>query len=92
MPIIQILPALNLAARGRLAESAGALRNAHEAGWKDYYAERHMPYWRGAWESEEFAPVVADIIASIEEQRAEVEAIEAENNFLAEFEALMADS
>jgi hypothetical protein len=90
-PDNQLLPALNLAARGELSQSAEALRTAFETGWKSYYAERHMPYWRGAWASEEFAPVVADIVASLEQQRAEVEAFEATNDFRAEFETLISD-
>ena len=88
-PDIQLLPAVNLAARGKFAESAVALRKAFESGWRDYHAERHMPYWRGAWESEEFAPVIADIVAALEQQRAEVEAIEAEHSFQIEFEELI---
>ncbi len=88
-PDNQLTPALNFAVRGELEKSAQALRTAFEAGWIDYYAERHIPHWRGAWESEEFAPVVADIVAALEQQRAEVEAVEAENNFRAEFEIML---
>ena len=90
-PDNQLSPALNFAARGDPTSSAQALRTAFEAGWRNYYSERHWPTWRGAWESEEFVPVVADIVTAIEQQRAEVEAIEADHDFRVEFEALISD-
>ncbi len=88
-PDNQLAPAIIHAARGDLAGGAQALRTAFGAGWRNYYSERHFPPWRGAWQSEEFAPVVEDIVAALEQQRAEVEAIEAEKDFRLEFELLI---
>jgi hypothetical protein len=87
-----ILPALSYAATGNLAEAATALRVAFEGGWRAYHFEVNSPLWRGAWTSAEFAPVVTDLLADIERQRNEVEAIEAEDDFRVEFESLVAEN
>ena len=88
-PDVLLLPSLNHAARGEWAKSALALRAAFDGGWRNYYAELFNPVWRGAFKSPEFKPVLADIVTAIDQQRAEVENIEAEHDFRAEFEALM---
>jgi TolB-like protein len=98
-----MIPALDRAARGDLAGAAELVLKAVDAGWRgyslhlfhdvnylDYDHFWKSPIWRGAWQSEEFAPILADIQADLARQRAEVEAIEAEHDFRAEFEALVA--
>jgi hypothetical protein len=95
-----LVPALDLAARGDRAGAAVWARKAVDAGWRgyglfnwSYYDYDHFwksPVWRGAWQSEEFAPILADIQADLARQRAEVEATEAEHDFRAEFEELLA--
>jgi len=85
-----ILPALDHAATGNLGEASSALRVAFESGWRAYHIEKNSPLWRGAWQSPEFKPVVADLLADIERQRQEVETIESGHDFRTEFESLMA--
>jgi len=100
-PFSLLVPTLDLAARGDLAGAAVWARKAVDAGWRGYglfwgwsYIEYDhfwkSPIWHGAWQSEEFAPILADIQADLARQRAEVEAAEAEHDFRAEFEALLA--
>jgi TolB-like protein/tetratricopeptide (TPR) repeat protein len=84
--------ALHFASVGDLPRAASALRKAVDAGWREYRLEKNNPVWRGVWNTEEFAPIVADILGDLERQRLEVEATEAERDFRAEFEALVAES
>jgi TolB-like protein len=90
-PDMLMIPVLDFAASGNLGAAAQSLRAAVDAGWRHYHLERNNPAWRGAWGSDEFAPVVADILADLDRQRAEVEAIEATNDFRAEFENLISE-
>ncbi len=87
-----ILTALDHAVSGNLGDAATALHKAYEAGWRAYYFEVNNPLWHGAWASTEFAPVVSDLLADIERQRNEVEAIEAEHDFRVEFKSLMTEN
>jgi hypothetical protein len=89
-PKLLIQHALHFAAVGELPRAATALRKAVDMGWRAYHLEKNNPVWRGAWQSQEFAPIVADILADLERQRREVEVAEADHDFGAEFEALIA--
>ena len=83
-----VLPALNDAAAGNLTAGAAALRIAYQGGWRDYYAERNDPSWRGAFQSPEFEPVVVEILDDLEGQRNQVLEKETASSFRAEFNAL----
>jgi TolB-like protein/tetratricopeptide (TPR) repeat protein len=67
------------------------LRKAIDAGWRQYYLEVHNPLWRGAWQRQDFAPLVEELRADIALQRAEVEAIERKHDFRAEYAAMIAE-
>jgi TolB-like protein/tetratricopeptide (TPR) repeat protein len=66
-------PVLDRTAAGDLTAAAAALSIAVDAGWRDYHIEKNNPVWRNAWESDEFAPIVADILIDLERQRLEAE-------------------
>jgi hypothetical protein len=87
LPEVRMRSALFYAAEGNLGDAAAAARVAFEAGWRAYHMEKNSPIWRGAWQSAELAPLVADILADLERQRAEVLAAETESDIRAEFEA-----
>jgi TolB-like protein len=89
-PLSLMMPVLGHVVAEDLGSAATSLRVAVDGGWRDYYLEVNSPVWRGAWHSKEFAPMVADMLADLERQRAEVEATEAEHDFRAEFESLIA--
>ena len=79
--------------RGLLGDQPGALatlERAYELGWAGYFEAVNEPAWAGTIAAPGFAGLLEKVRARVEEQRAIVEQIDAEQDFRAEFEALVA--
>jgi TolB-like protein/Tfp pilus assembly protein PilF len=63
------------------------LARAADAGWRGYYGIRRDPRWDAVRETPEFQAIMARLKADIDAQRAQVEAIEAEDDFEARLDA-----
>ncbi len=75
-----------------LGDAAGALdllEQAADAGWRGYHAIRSDPRWAPLREEPRFQGVLERIKADIDAQRAQVEAIDAEDDFIAQFDAVL---
>jgi hypothetical protein len=59
------------------------LRQAIEAGWRDYYSVHHDPRWQSLSNDPRFKQLMMTVKADIEAQRVQVEQIETENDFVA---------
>jgi TolB-like protein len=79
--------------RGLLGDRAGALellRQAHGQGWAGYHDIVNDPVWAETLAAPGFAELLEQVKARVDEQRAKVEAADAEHDFVAEFETLIA--
>lgn len=63
------------------------LERAVEAGWRQYLIQRHDPRWIPLQDHPRYRASMERVITDVERQRAEVERIEAEEDFLQRFEA-----
>ena len=59
------------------------LRQAIEAGWRDYYSVRHDPRWQSLSNDPRFKQLMMTVKADIEAQRVQVEQIETKDDFVA---------
>jgi TolB-like protein/Flp pilus assembly protein TadD len=66
------------------------LEQAADAGWRGYYGIRPDPRWDAVRDEPRFQAVMATIKADIDSLRARAEAINAEDDFVARFDALLA--
>ena len=79
--------------RGLLGDTAGALealQQSVELGWANYYEVLNDPAWAGIVEGPGFRELLDQVAAEIQRQRAIVEAADAEHDFRAEVERLLA--
>ncbi|MGD8771740.1 MAG: hypothetical protein PVI25_01650 [Gammaproteobacteria bacterium] len=67
------------------------LEQAVEAGWRDYYVQRHDPRWGPLQGDPRYRSLMAGVKADVDRQRAEVERIDAEEDFAAWLEQTRAD-
>lgn len=82
--------ALNTLLRGELEAALGLLERAEAAGWRGYYAALQDPRWDSARDEPRFKAVMARVKADLDAQRAQVEATEAEDDFVARLDAAIA--
>jgi len=57
------------------------LEKAVKAGWRDYFIERHDPRWAPLADDPRYQTLMAEVKADVGRQRAEIERIDAEENF-----------
>jgi TolB-like protein/Tfp pilus assembly protein PilF len=82
--------ALNTVVLGDESRAIELLERAVDAGWRDYYLMIHDPRWDALREHPQVVDLLARVKAEIERQRAELEAIEAEEDFAARLDAALA--
>jgi TolB-like protein/Tfp pilus assembly protein PilF len=82
--------ALNTLLRGDTERALDLLAQAEAAGWRGYYAALQDPRWDAARAAPEFKAILARVKSDLDAQRAEVEAIDAEDNFIARLDAAIA--
>jgi tetratricopeptide (TPR) repeat protein len=63
------------------------LRQAVEAGWRDYYSVSNDPRWKSLRDDVRYKELMATVKADIDEQRARLEQIEATDGFVAQLDA-----
>jgi hypothetical protein len=66
------------------------LERAAQAGWRGYYGMRRDPRWDAVRDEPRFQSIMSRVKADLDAQRAEVEAIEADDDFIARYEAALA--
>jgi TolB-like protein/Flp pilus assembly protein TadD len=66
------------------------LERAVQAGWRGYYGMRRDPRWDAVRDEPRFQAIMARVKADLDAQRAEVEAIEADDDFEARLDAAIA--
>jgi TolB-like protein/Tfp pilus assembly protein PilF len=76
---------------GNREQALELLEQAAEAGWRGYYGIRADPRWDPLREEPKFQAVLAKVKADLDAQRAQVEAIEADDDFIARYDAAMAE-
>jgi hypothetical protein len=82
--------ALNTLLLGDPDRALALLARAAEAGWRGYYAALRDPRWDAVRERPEFQAIMAGVKADLDLQRAQLEAIDAEDDFIARYEAALA--
>jgi tetratricopeptide (TPR) repeat protein len=76
---------------GRREQALDRFEKAAEAGWRGYYGIRADPRWDALRDEPRFQAVLAKVKADLDAQRGQVEAIEAEHDFRARYDAAMAE-
>jgi TolB-like protein/Tfp pilus assembly protein PilF len=82
--------AMTMLLSGDEEAALGLFEEAAEAGWRGYYAVLRDPRWDALRDHPRFRAVMAKIKKDIDRQRARLEAIEADDDFEASFDAAMA--
>jgi hypothetical protein len=57
------------------------LEQAVEAGWRQYYINMHDPRWSTLTDDPRYQALMAEVKADVDRQRAEVERIDAQEDF-----------
>jgi TolB-like protein/predicted Zn-dependent protease len=63
------------------------LERAVDAGWREYLIRRHDPRWAPLQNHPRYVSLMQRVMADVERQRAKVERIDAEDDFMKRFEA-----
>jgi TolB-like protein/Tfp pilus assembly protein PilF len=82
--------ALNTLLLGDTERALDLLDQAADAGWRGYYGIRRDPRWDAVREHPRFRAILAKVKADIDLQRASVEAMDAEDDFVARLDAQLA--
>lgn len=82
--------ALNTLLLGEPERALDLLTRAAEAGWRGYYAALRDPRWDSVRGRPEFQAIMDGVKADLDLQRAQLEAIDAEDDFIARYEAALA--
>jgi len=75
---------------GDVDEALAWLERAVAAGWRDYYPRQNDPYWAAVEDDPRFRAQMEIVRKDIDRQRAEVERIDATEDFVAKVDAAMA--
>ena len=59
-------------------------------GWRDYYVQHHDPRWAPLIDNPRYQALMAEVKADVDRQRAEVERMDAEEDFVARLDAARA--
>lgn len=84
------LCAENALLRGDSGQALSLLERAIEAGWRDYYRRRNDPFWAALADDSRYRALMARVKADVDRQRAEVERIDATDDFKARLDAAVA--
>ncbi len=82
--------ALNAQLAGRRKLALERLTRAVDAGWRGYYELHTQPWWQGLQDEPAFQDLKARVRAALDEQRAQVEAADAVDDFEARLDAALA--
>jgi TolB-like protein/predicted Zn-dependent protease len=75
---------------GDSEEALAVLERAINAGWRDYYVRQNDPYWSSLASDPRYQALMAKVKADIARQRAEVERIDATDDFMTRLDAALA--
>jgi len=82
----------NALLRGDEEEALSLFEDAVNAGWRDYYVRQHDPYWASLRENARYRELMSMVKADVDRQRAEVERLDAEEDFKAKLDTALAAS
>jgi hypothetical protein len=80
----------NALLRGDTGQALALLERAIDAGWRDYYRRRNDPFWAALADDPRYLALMARVKADVDRQRAEVERIDATDDFKARLDAAVA--
>ena len=83
--------AQNALLTGDVETTLDRLQLAVDAGWRDYYLLLHDPRWESMRDNPRFMNMMAAVRDDVEAQRAEVELVDEEDDFLARIDAAIAE-
>jgi tetratricopeptide (TPR) repeat protein len=75
---------------GDTAQALALLERAIEAGWRDYYRRRNDPFWAALADDPRYLALMARVKADVDRQRAEVERIDATDDFISRLDSAVA--
>ena len=75
---------------GDRAQALARLERAVAAGWRSIYLREHDPYWASLRDDPRYRKLMREVKADVVRQRAEVEALGPEKDFVVELDAAMA--
>jgi hypothetical protein len=75
---------------GKLPRALDLLEQAEAAGWRGYYTVRQDPRWDALRDKPRFRAIMARVQADLDRQRARMEQIDAEEDFSARLNAVLA--
>lgn len=75
---------------GDTARALALLERAVDAGWRDYYRRRNDPFWGALAVNPRYLALMARVKTDVDRQRAEVERIDATDDFKARLDAAVA--
>jgi len=75
---------------GDTAQALALLERAIEAGWRDYYRRRNDSLWAALADDPRYLALMSRVKSDVDRQRAEVERIDATDNFRARLDAAIA--
>jgi TolB-like protein len=75
---------------GDTDDALSLLGRAVAGGWRDYYVRQNDPYWMSLADDPRYRALMATVKADIARQRAEVERIDATDDFMARLDAALA--
>lgn len=84
------LCAENALLKGDSGQALSLLERAIDAGWRDYYRRRNDPFWAALADDPRYLALMARVKADVDRQRAEVERIDATDDFKARLDAAVA--
>ena len=84
------LCAENALLRGDTAQALAVLERAIDAGWRDSYRRRSDPFWAALADDPRYRALMARVKADVDRQRAEVERIDATDDFMSRLDAAVA--
>jgi tetratricopeptide (TPR) repeat protein len=76
--------------RGDVEQAMTLLDRAVHAGWRDSYLRQRDPYWAVVENDARYRALMARVKADVDRQRAEVQAVDARENFAAKLDAAVA--
>jgi len=76
--------------QGDVRQALVRFEQAVEAGWREYYLSEHDPYWQSLHDNPDFRKLMTQVKADVDRQRAEIERLDAEEDFVARLDAVRA--
>jgi len=76
--------------RGNIEQALSIFERAIDAGWRDYYLRERDPYWASVANDGRYRALMAKVKADVDRQRADVQRIDARDDFFAKLDAAIA--